>query len=335
MEQTRFTQPGPVLDAKGRPIPGWAPSGILQYNRKAIRAPFYRIKEWDWYQVSNSHLALQFTLGHASYAGMAGVTLFDFISGERIFQKDMMLALPFGSLELDSSADADSVAEYNKGGFFLRMETKDDVRRIQCRCEGFDAEVALIRQNPHALMINVPFDESPTAFYYNHKISCMLATGHAAVGDKTYTFGGEDEAYGLLDWGRGVWPFHNEWYWSSAAGRVNGEIFGFNLGCGFGNTSAATENCLFYKNEIHKLGQVSFTLGSDYAAPWRLADTEGRLDITLTPTYDRTTVTKLLWVDNCTHQMFGPFAGHAVLDNGTRLTFDNIIGFAEHAVNNW
>lgn len=333
MQQTRFLEPAPVLNAQGSPTPGWASSGILAYDRRAIRAPFYRIKEWDWYQVSNHEIALQFTFGHASYAGQVGVMMFNFLTGEKIFHKDIILPLPFGSLKLPASADADSVLQYDKGGMFLRLETKNDLRTITCRCEGFEAQVTLTRQNPNALVINIPFDESPTAFYYNHKINCMLAAGHATAAGKEYVF--DKDTFGLLDWGRGVWPFHGEWYWSNATGYIGDEIFGFNLGCGFGNTSAATENCLFYKNGIHKLGRVTFALGENYSDPWRLQDEEGRLDLTLQPSYDRTTATKLLWIDNCCHQMFGTFSGTAVLDGGEKLNISGITGFAEHAVNNW
>ena len=107
------------------------------------------------------------------------------------------------------------------------------------------------------------------------------------------------------------------------------------IGCGFGNTDTASENILFYKGKSHKLGKVDFTLGKEYLDPWHLTDKEGRLDLTLTPMYDRTTRIKLLWVNNCCHQMFGTFTGKAILDDGTTLQINNIISFAEHAVNNW
>ena len=92
---------------------------------------------------------------------------------------------------------------------------------------------------------------------------------------------------------------------------------------------------LFYKGEAHKLGKVDFRLGDKYMDPWHLTDREGRLDLTLTPYYDRTTSIKLLWVNNCCHQMFGKFTGKAVLDDGTCLEVKDVISFAEHAVNNW
>ena len=44
--EKRFTAPVPVLDNAGRPHAGWADKGLLQYDRRAIKAPFHRIKEW-------------------------------------------------------------------------------------------------------------------------------------------------------------------------------------------------------------------------------------------------------------------------------------------------
>ena len=45
--------------------------------------------------------------------------------------------------------------------------------------------------------------------------------------------------------------------WGSASGELDGAPFGWNIGYGFGNTSAATENVLFYDGKIHKLGESS------------------------------------------------------------------------------
>ena len=329
----RFTTPEHVLNKHGHPNPGWASEGILKYKRSAIKAPPWRIKEWDWYQVSDNHKALQFTFGHAAYAGQIGIMLFDFEKGEHIFTYDKMLILPFGSLKLEENADEDGVLKYDKGGMFMHFENNGGTRTLTARCKDFEAEVVLKRENPHAMVLNVPFHEKQTAFYYNHKISCMTATGRAICKGEEYSF--NEDAWGLLDWGRGVWPFSNEWYWSSASGRLNGEVFGFNLGCGFGNTANATENCFFYQNDIHKLGVVKIETGPTYMDDWHLYDTEGRVDLTLKPMYDRETATKLLWVDNNTHQMFGKFSGTCKLDDGTELKVENITGFAEHAVNNW
>ena len=75
---------------------------------------------------------------------------------------------------------------------------------------------------------------------------------------------------------RQVWPYHNEWYWANGTAPVAGQLFGFNLGCGFGDTSKATENMLFYSGKVTKLGRVHFDLGTAYMKPWHLYDDEGR-----------------------------------------------------------
>jgi len=332
--QNQFVQQGPVLDKNGSPFPGYSTKSILKYERKAIKASPFRIKEWDFYQVTDGKMCLQFTIGHAAYAGQVSVMLFDFASGEKLAEKGTILALPFGSLHMPENAETNQVLRYLKKAGLMSFEVTGDMRHLYCIWEDFEADIMLTRQNSNSLVINVPFDESPKAFYYNHKINCMTAEGTVKYSGKQYDFS-VSNSFGLLDWGRGVWPFHNEWYWSNGTGYVDGKIFGFNLGCGFGNTKAATENILFYGDTVHKLGEIQFELGTDYMKPWHLFDKEGKLDLTLTPVYDRTTRTKLLWIDNCCHQMFGEFKGTVVLEDGTKLKIDKLISFAEHAINNW
>jgi hypothetical protein len=334
MLQNLITEQGPVLNRDGSPVAGYSTSELLRYDRSAIRARPWRIKEWDFYQVSDGEKCLQFTLGHAAYVGQVCAMLFDFKAGQKIALKSKLIPLPFGSMHLPASAEQDGVVEYDRGGMQMRFVTTGKGRALYCKCEDFEANIRLERQNPHSIVINIPFDQSPKQFYYNHKINCMSAQGKVRVGEQEYEFDPQN-AFGLLDWGRGVWPFSNEWFWSNGTGRVDGEIFGFNLGCGFGNTSKATENILFYQNNAHKLGKVSIIHKPDYLQPWRLTDDEGRLDLTLTPLYDRTTKDKILFIDNCCHQVFGLFSGHAVLDDGRVLEVKNLAAFAEHAINNW
>ena len=40
----------PLLDAKGELVePGWSRHMVQTYERKMIKAPKWRIKEWDYY----------------------------------------------------------------------------------------------------------------------------------------------------------------------------------------------------------------------------------------------------------------------------------------------
>ena len=103
---------------------------------------------------------------------------------------------------------------------------------------------------------------------FNQKINCMRASGYFLFDGKRYEFNPTAD-FGTLDWGRGVWTYDNTWYWGSGNADINGNSFGFNIGYGFGNTSAATENVIFYNGKVHKLDDVTFHIPeTGYMAPW-------------------------------------------------------------------
>jgi len=58
--QTQITTSGPLLDKRGVLTQrGYATKPVLAYNRRDIKAPAWRIKEWDFYQVSNNDYCVQ------------------------------------------------------------------------------------------------------------------------------------------------------------------------------------------------------------------------------------------------------------------------------------
>ena len=170
----------------------------------------------------------------------------------------------------------------------------------------------------------------------HEKINLLRAGVRVCVNGTEYAFD-PDRTFSLLDWGRGIWPFSHEWFWSSASTRLSGDLFGFNLGCGFGEESKArgTENIVYYQGQAVKLGRVMITHEDDPMLHWRFAEEDGRFNAILTPRYDRDTCTKMLFVDNRCHQMFGTFSGSFLTKDGRRVPFSGVTGFAEHARNHW
>ena len=167
----------------------------------------------------------------------------------------------------------------------------------------------------------------------------MRAAGTVRIGGQTYTFDPAD-SFGVLDWGRGVWTYHNTWYWGSASGQVDGVPFGWNIGYGFGDTSAASENMLFYDGRTHKLGQVTFHIPmagkrEDYLAPWRFTSDDGRFEMDFAPILDRAACTDVKLIKSDQHQVFGRFTGTALLDDGTPVRVKDLLGFAEKVENKW
>ena len=188
------------------------------------------------------------------------------------------------------------------------------------------------------MVICTPF-EKDAHFYYNQKINCMRAEGTVQLGSDTYTFE-PDSAFGVLDWGRGVWTYHNTWYWGSASGLVDGVDFGFNIGYGFGDTSAATENMLFYNGKAHKLNNVTFNIPKkngkeDYLKPWTFTSDDGRFEMDFFPIINRASCTDVKLIKSDQNQVFGRFTGTAILDDGTRLAVKDLLGFAEKVENKW
>ena len=190
------------------------------------------------------------------------------------------------------------------------------------------------------MTIATPFKEKKHAFYYNAKVNCMTAEGYARLGKEEYLFD-KRNSLATLDWGRGIWTYKNTWYWSSLqAYDDNGKTIGFNLGYGFGDTSAATENMLFYDKKAYKLNDVTFNIpkddkgNDDFMSPWTFTSSDNGVDLTFTPVLDRKDITDLKVLASIQHQVFGYFNG-SITAEGVTVKFDNKPGFAEKVFNKW
>lgn len=333
--------PGDLLDARGRLTePGWARREARRYSRAAVAASPLRMKEWDYYCVLAGAYGLAAVVADNGYMGFLSATWLDFKT-RKATAESVITPFPLGRLRMPQSADAgDIVQEHAR--LKLAFRHTSGGRRLSIECPGFmdgqglKAEIALAQPPMDRMMIATPWRGAPKAFYYNQKINCMAASGEAQLGRETYAFR-PGSAFAVLDWGRGVWTYRNTWYWGSASGLVNGKPFGFNIGYGFGDTSAASENMVFVDGRAHKLDQVAFHIpqGTYDGASWRFSSNDGRLEMTFEPILDRADITDLKIIKSKTHQVFGRFSGTAVLDDGRRIAFRDLLGFAEEVENAW
>ena len=346
MMQHEITTAAPLLDAKGNIAePGFAKSLLPIYRRADVKASKLRLKEWDYYCVSNGRIALCLTIADNGYMGLDSVSLLNLEEGWEITTSPMQV-MTLGRKDLpETSKKGVSIA--GGKGYNLQFAVEDGKRVLIAQMRKFGpegslyAKVTLTDEPEESMVIATPFDKDGH-FYYNQKINCMRAEGFVTYGyhNTTYEFHPED-SFAVLDWGRGVWTYDNTWYWGSASGLHDGVPFGFNIGHGFGDTSAASENMLFYDGKAHKLSEVRFhipgdgTTEIDYLAPWKFTSDDGRFEMDFLPTLDRKSKTdfKLLMSDQ--HQVFGRFSGTAVLDDGTRLEIRDLAGFAEKVRNKW
>jgi hypothetical protein len=341
--QHEITDSKPLLDADGNLTePGFAKKLLPLYRREDIDAPKMRIKEWDYYLISNGHFAVALTVADNGYMGLDSISFLNFDEG---WEKTVspMCMFPMGKRNLpETSASGDISVETKK--YSLSFRHVRNTRVLEFRMGKFlggqpiGGRITLSDEPEESMVIATPF-EKKAHFYFNQKINCMRADGYVTVQGKRYEFT-PDTAFAVLDWGRGVWTYHNTWYWGSASYQVGGVPFGWNIGYGFGDTSAASENMLFYNGKAHKLSQVTFNIPRkdgryDYLSPWTFTSDDGRFEMDFVPVLDRAACTDVFVIKSDQHQVFGRFTGTAVLDDGTQIEIRDFPGFAEHVENKW
>lgn len=333
-----------LLDEKGSlREAGYAKRLLPVYRRSDIKANSLRIKEWDYYLISNDHFAAALTIADNSYMGLDSVS-FLWLDEGREKTKSPMQLLTMGKKKLPESSREGDVRSKGKG-YEIAFSHEKGKRVLEFNMDDFmdkqpiNGRIVLTDEPEESMVIATHFDK-PAHFYFNQKINCMHAEGKVNVLGKDYLFK-SGESYGVLDWGRGVWTYDNTWYWGSASGTVDGTAFGFNIGYGFGNTSAATENVIFYGGKGHKLSNVSFNIPiksdgkEDYMKSWTFTSDDGRFEMDFNPLLDRSACTSLFIIESDQHQVFGRFTGKAVLDDGREIRIKDFTGFAEKVRNKW
>ena len=329
-----------LLDDQGElREPGWSKSLVQQYRRSMIKAPKFRIKEWDYYLVTSDRFAAAFTISDDGYIGLQSVSLLVF--GEKPWEhtETVLNAFPMGKMKLpeDSSTGETKYADKRLQMSFI---PKDGTRHITCHFENFmdgkplDADIVLEQPPMDTMVIATPWPKKH-AFYYNQKINCMRASGAVSFDGKTYRFDPATD-FGTLDWGRGVWTYDNTWFWGSGNADVDGNAFGWNIGYGFGDTSAASENILFWNGTAHKLDDVTFNIPeSGYMDTWTFTSSDGRFEMTFEPVLDRAACLDYKVIVSDQHQVFGRMSGKAVLDDGTEVNIKDVMCFAEKVHNKY
>lgn len=342
MRNHEVTQRNPLLNPDGTlREPGWSRQLVQIYDREKIKKRKTRIKEWDYYSViSNKHnIAVCFTVSDLGYLELESVSFLDFNTATEHTQGNMA-PFPMGKLNMPSTSKEGNVYVKNKK-LALEFIVKDNKRYIRCDFPSFDdgkgLKVNIVLDNPDedTMVIATPWAEDKKAFYYNQKINCMRASGKVKYGDIEYEFC-PDTDFGGLDWGRGVWTYDNVWYWGSGSGMVDGHKFGFNIGYGFGDTSAASENVIFYDGVAHKFDDVVFNISDNFTDDWTFKSSDGRFEMEFSPIIDRndyTSAANIIVTDQ--HQVFGRMTGKAILDDGTEIYIKDFLCFAEKVHNKY
>ncbi len=312
---------------------GWSRRPLHRAN---LRGGWGRTKRWDYWAILAGDLVVGIVYADVDYLGLAGVTwanLATGVSGGREIASPLArgIALPEHpgttplrwrgrGLELDLVDDASGTA------IRARWRERDG------RAAVLDARVAL---PPGHESLNVVIPWSAQRFQFTSKHQARPVSGTLTIGDDRHPL---DGAFGVLDVGRGRWPYRTRWNWGGGAGpAVEGPLVGIQIGGKWTEGTGATENGIIVDGRLTKIGE-ELVWEYDWdrpMRPWRVRARGGALDLTLTPRYDRHSKAQAIVLATEVHQVFGTWSGTVVPDGGPTLRLDGVQGFAEESRSRW
>jgi hypothetical protein len=313
---------------------GWARRPLLDCT---LHGSWGRRKRWDFWSVTGPGFAMNLTYAHVDYLGLADVWFHDLASGT---SATATAPVPLGrGIALPPRAGEGSVG---LAGRKLQLRFADDdhgttITAAFDTSQGpFRADVLVTRPAAHeSLTVVIPWAER--RFQCTTKDVARPAEGTITWGDRTYALA-DGPSWGCLDFGRGKWPYRTKWNWGAAAGVVGGRTIGLQLGGKWTDGTGMTENALVVDGRLSKLSEElvwDYDPG-DWMRPWRIRTPRSdRLDVTLTPVYDKVSRLQAGVAASSVDQCFGTFAGTIVPDDGAAIEVADLFGWAEEATWRW
>lgn len=343
--EREITEPTTLCRPDGRTLNpdarGWSRVPLLDCN---ITGTWGRKKRWDYWGVLTPTHALSVTYADVDYIGITDVWWAELATGRtggrnRVAPGAAGIHLP----DRPGTEPLRSVARNQV------IDLTDDDRGTRLSAawtepDGTPASLDVLVELPEGHeSLNVVIPWSDTLFQFTSKHQARPASGELVIGDERIEIGHRpdgvgDEAWGVLDVGRGRWPYRTRWNWGGGAGTATtGEVVGIQIGAKWTEGTGFTENGIIVDGRLHKLGhELEWTYDWDRPLlPWRVQDPTGRANLTLTPVHDKHTKVEAAVLGTEVHQVFGTWSGTVVTDDGHELTVDGVLGFAEESRSRW
>jgi hypothetical protein len=335
MSERELTEPVDLCDGRGRLNPdavGWSRRPLHRANLRGFPG---RKKRWEYWLVTSPEVVVSLTYADVDYLGIASVWVWEPATGE-VTAIDRVVPFARGFALPDHPCTGTMVHADRR--LRLEIEERAEATRLLVSGRGLDVDLTVDRPEGHeTLSVVVPW--SATRFQYTSKHNTRPTRGAVRVGGRSYDVGDVAPAWGVLDLGRGIWPYSLRWNWAAASGTGgDGRTVGLQFGGKWTVGTGATENALCVDGRLTKIGdELDWSYDWDHPLePWRVRDPAGdRIDAVLTPVKDKHSRTSVGLLSMEVHQVFGTWSGRLRTDRGEEVVFDGVDGFAEEARNRW
>ncbi|MFT2817367.1 DUF2804 domain-containing protein [Leifsonia sp. A12D58] len=289
-----------------------------------------RNKRWEyWGIVTPTHL-IGITASTLDYATLAELWVYDRATGVEI---DRVVLGPLSrGVHLPGTLRSGPATVRNKD-LSIDIEEVDGGTHLRAKTDRVSLDLIAHRPRNHeALGVVVPW--SWRLFQYTVKDVALRVDGNITVDGTEYDVP-LMESWAVLDHGRGRWPYSMTWNWGAGSGEIDGQVIGLQLGGKWTDGTGSTENSIVIDGTLHKISEeLDWEYDqTDFMKPWRIIGE--RVDVTFTPFYERAAETNAVIIASKTRQCFGHYAGTVTLGDGTVVTVDGLIGWAEHVENRW
>jgi hypothetical protein len=316
---------------------GWSSRPLVRAN---LAGGWGRTKRWDYHAVLSRDVAVSLVYADVDYLGIVGVWWAHLPTG-RSGGREVTVPLARGVHLPDRYGTTPLCFRHHH----LGVEVVDDAdgTHLTARWREQDGRIGRLEATmswpPGHGTVDVVIPWSDRRFQYTSKHQARPATATLVVGDDRFDLGhGDEDAWGVLDIGRGRWPYRTRWNWGGGAGRAqDGRVVGLQVGGKWTEGTGATENATIVDGRVTKLGD-EFEWEYDWhhpMEPWTVRSPDGALAVTLTPRFDRHARTEALVLGTEVHQVFGTWQGHLPGPDGDRLEVTGLVGFAEESRSRW
>lgn len=323
--EREITEPVDLCLPNGRLNPaavGWTRRPLHRANLRG----WGRTKRWEYWGIVTPAHIVGLVASSLDYVGVHGVYVLDRATRVETV-RDVVVPLARGVVMPPVSGVG--TARVRGRGLTIDIGQGPAGSTIRAVADGVEVDLVVPLPPDHeSLGVVVPW--SARRFQYTVKDVGRAVRGTLRLHGVEYAID-ERDSFAVLDHGRGRWPYAVRWNW--AAGSRPGTAI--QLGGTWTDGTGSTENALFVDGRLHKIGDTlrwSYDR-ADWLRPWRI-DGE-RVDARFHPFHERVARTNLGIVAGETHQCFGHFTGWARADDGSQISLDGLVGWAEEAYNRW